>query len=183
LSQNMVTSYHHASGRGYGTGDGETVAHPAEKLRQTIIPKDDEKAKAVIAAAQKNLNNLKFLLGDKEPSVQAAQDQLDMVKPTNAAGMNLFDLGALVLGIMHRPTQTVARLHDATKPGGLQHKLRAPAAEEAPQGGQESQEPAQGEPQGASQASNPQTAAPAAPGAPQAVPAAPQAGGPAPQAA
>jgi len=162
LTANLVTSAHHSDGKGWGSGDGHTVGHPAEKLRQTIIPKDDERAKAAIDAAQKHINGLKFLLGDDEPTVQTAQGQLNLVKPTSGAGMNLFDLGVLLINIMHTPTQAVARAHSGTKPGGHSPNRRAPVQEEA-QGGQETQETAQG---GAEAPGEAPTAAQAAPGAP-----------------
>jgi hypothetical protein len=164
LTGNTITTSHHEDGKGWGSGDGHTVAHPAEKLRTTIIPKDDEHAKAVIDAAQKHINNLKVLLGDKDPDVQAAQSQLNMVKPTEAAGMNLFDLASLAIGIMHKPTQAVARAHSGTKSGGHAAHLRAPEA----QGGQQNAPEAQGAEQDQSQAPADQNAAPAPQGAPSA---------------
>lgn len=173
LAANVAMSAHHSGGKGYGSGDGHTVLHSADKLRSTIIPKDDESAKAVIAAAQKHLSNLEFLLGKKDPSLQAAQGQLNLVKPTNAAGMNLFDLAMLAIGIMHKPTQAVARAHSGTKQGGHAAHLRAP---EAP-GGQEPTPEAQGGAQDQNQAPTDQSAAPEAQGAPQAAPALPQAQG------
>jgi hypothetical protein len=80
LSGNLVMSAHHSSGKGYGSGDGHTVGHPAEKLRQTQIPKDDANAKAAIAVAQHCINNFKFLLGDDDPTVQTAQGQLILAR-------------------------------------------------------------------------------------------------------
>src|ERR1700687_2434540 len=53
LTKNLIMSAHHSSGKGWGSDAGHTVGHPTDKLRQTIIPKDDENAKAAIAAAQK----------------------------------------------------------------------------------------------------------------------------------
>jgi hypothetical protein len=162
LTMNTITSSHHEGGKGYGSGDGHSVGHPADQLRTTIIPKGDEHAKAVIDAAQKHINNLKFLLGDKDPDVQAAQSSLDLVKPTEAAGMNLFDLASLAIGIMHKPTQAVARAHSGTKAGGHHAALRAP---EAP-GGQQAAPEAAGASQDQSQAPTDQNAAPEAQGPP-----------------
>lgn len=172
LTANLVTSAHHSDGKGWGSGDGHTVGHPVEKLRQTIIPKDDENAKAVIAAAQKCITDFKFLLGDDDPAVQTAQGQLDLVKPTAAAGMNLQDLGVLVIQIMNKPTQEVAKAHSGTKDGGHSPQLRGPGGATPPEG-QEQPETAQGGAQGGGEGSEAQTAsstpesAPAAAQAPQ----------------
>ena len=163
LATNFITSAHHAAGKGHGSGDGHTLGHPSEKLRQTIIPKDDERAKATIEAAQKCVSNFKFLLGDDDPTVKEAQSQLDLVKPTFGAGMSLFDFGVLVINILHKPTQAAARAHNGTKEGGHQPSLRAPAQ-------QESQPEAQGEEQGDGGASTDQSEAPASQGAPDAAP-------------
>lgn len=176
LATNFITSAHHASGKGYGSGDGHTLGHPSEKLRQTIIPKDDERAKETIAAAQKCINNFKFLLGDDDPTVQTAQGQLNLVKPTSGAGMSLFDFGVLVINIMYKPTQAIARAHAGAQPGGHQPTLRAHV--EAPSaGGQQSQPEAQGEEQETQEAPTDQSAAPEAQEAPAAAPAPVQAQG------
>ena len=169
LTGNLIMSAHHSGGKGYGSGDGHTVGHPAEKLRQTQIPKDDANAKAAIAVAQKCINNFKFLLGDDDPTVQTAQGQLNLVKPTNAAGMSLFDFGVLLINIMFKPTQAVARAHNGTKPGGHSAHLRGPV-QEAPQEGQETQPEPQGGAQEAEQAPSGTQAAPAAQGPPAAAP-------------
>lgn len=171
LTANLVTSSHHSGGKGWGSGDGHTVGHPAEKLRQTMIPKNDERAKAAIDAAQKHINNLKFLLGDDEPTVQTAQGQLNLVKPTSGAGMSLFDLGVLLINIMHSPTQAVGRKHSEAKHGGAIHARRTAPSQASSQGGQESQETPQGEAPETGEAPTGTPAAPAAQGSPQAVPA------------
>lgn len=151
LTSNLVTSAHHSGGKGWGSGDGQTVGHPVEKLRQTIIPKEDENAKAVIAAAQKCITDFKFLLGDDDSSVQTAQGQLNLIKPTAGAGMNLQDFGVLVIQIMNKPTQEVAKAHSSTKSGGHAPQLRGPGPA-APSEGQEQPETAQGAPQEGEQA-------------------------------
>lgn len=183
VTGNMITSAHHSAGKGYGSGDGHTVGHPTEKLRTTVIQKDDEHAKAAIAAAQKNINNLKFLLGGDEPSVQTAQSQLDLVKKTDGAGMNLFDFGGMLIQVMFRPMQAMARAHSQTHPDGPSPQLRVSKAEAAPTGQESPQEP-QGDAQGGGAAPTDQPVAPEAAAAPQAAqvppagaPAAPQAQG------
>jgi len=167
LTENILTSGHHADGKGYGSGDGKTVGHPAEKLRQTIIPAEDENAQSVIEAAQKLINDFKFLLGDDDPTVQTAQGQLNLVKRTNGSGMSLFDFGVLMIQMMYKPVQAVARAHNGTKAGGHTNHLRGPEAQSA----QEQPETAQGGAQEAEQAPEDQTQAPEAPAAPAAAPA------------
>ena len=71
-------SAHQTTGKGWGSDEGHTVGHPSEKLHQTMIPKNDENAKAAIAAAQSMVNNFKKLLGDDDPTVQTAQGHLNL---------------------------------------------------------------------------------------------------------
>jgi hypothetical protein len=172
LATNFITSSHHSDGKGYHSGDGHTLGHPSEKLRQTVIPKDDARAKEAIDTAQKCISNFKYLLGDDNPDVQTSQGQLDLVKPTSGSGMSLFDFGVLLINIMHKPTQLIAQAHNGTKDGGHQPQLRAP--------GQETQQEPQGGEQGTEDTSTDQQEAPAAQGAPEAAPA-PAAAAPAPQ--
>ena len=178
LTKNFIASAHHSGGKGFGSGDGHTVGHLSDKLRTTIIPKDDENAKTTIAAAQKYLNDIKKVMGDDSPEVTAAHSQLALVKKTEGAGMNLLDFGVMMIQLMHAPTQAVARAHDKTKPGGMHPRLRAPvkqSAQEAPEAG--------AQPQGEAQAGGEAPAAPTAPAAPAGAPVAPQAAPVAPQAA
>ena len=181
LTGNLLTTAHHSGGKGWGTGDGHTIGHPADALRNTIIPKDDEHAKATIQAAQKHLDNLEELLGEKDPTIQTAKSQLSLVKKTDGAGMNLLDFGVMMTQIMFRPNQAVARAHAKTKPGGINPRLSAPGGsqsnnagesqpggEQPSQNGDQPQESAQQPPQAAG-------AAPDASAAPAAAPAAPQA--------
>ena len=176
LTANVVSTAHHSKGKGWGSSEGHTVGHPSQKLRDTIIPKDDEKAKDAIDAAQKLLNDVKKLLGDKEPAVLTAQGLLDLVKPTSGQGMNLLDFGALLQHLVNKPILAVARAHSGTKEGGHAPHLRAPG-KVAPVEGSETPQEAQGEAPGAEQAPTAQTAAPEAQTPPVASAAAPQAQG------
>lgn len=170
LSGNLLLSAHHSTGKGWGSGDGHTVGHPSEKLRTTIIPKDDENAKATIGAAQTHLNGIAKLLGDDDPTVMTAQNQLQLIKKTDGQGMNLLDFGVMLTQLMHGPHQAVARAHSNTHPDGPSPHLRASRAE-APQPDQESQESPQGEAQTAETAPEGQEAPPEAPAAAVAAPA------------
>ena len=164
LGKNLVTTFHHSGGKGWGHGDGQTVGHPSDTLRTTIIPKNDEAAKSTITAAQKYLSDIGSLLGKDEPSVKTAQGQLDLVKKTDGAGMHLQDFGVMMIQLMHSPTQAVARAHQGTKPGGHSPKLSPPGPGAAPE--------AQTDQSGASGSPAPPEAAEASP-APSATPAAP----------
>jgi len=173
LTANVVSTAHHSKGKGWGSSEGHTVGHPSQKLRDTIIPKDDEKAKDAIDAAQKLLNDVKKLLGDKEPAVLTAQGLLDLVKPTSGQGMNLLDFGALLQHLVNKPILAVARAHSGTKEGGHAPHLRAPG-KATPIEGAETPKEAQGGTPGAEQAPTAQAAAPEAQTPPVASAAAPQ---------
>jgi hypothetical protein len=167
LTGNLVMSAHHSDGKGPGSGDGHTVGHSAEKLRQTLIPKNDERAKAAINAAQTYLNHLKVLLGDDEDTIKTAQGHLNLVKPTSGSGMSLFDMGVLLINIMHAPTQKMGQKHSESKHGGEIHARRTgPAQEESQGGGQEApgEAPEAGAGSEAQAAPEAQGAAPTAPG-------------------
>ena len=179
LTGNMITSAHHSGGKGWGSGEGHTVGHPSDKLRTTVIPKDDEHAKASIAAAQTHLNNLSKLIGEDDPAVTTANSQLDLVKKTDGAGMSLLDFGGMLIQIMYRPMQAAARAHSGTKEGGHAPHLRGPE-EATASGSQESPTEPQGEAEGGGGAPEDSSAAPAAPESATAAPA-PPAGAPAPQ--
>jgi hypothetical protein len=126
LGHVLLTSGHKSGGKGYGSGDGETVGHHAQKLRETLIPKDWPEAQAAISAAQRFISQVGSLLGEKDQSVQVAQSQLDLVKKTSGAGMSAFDFFVLIQQCLFAPTQAIARAHSGTKPGGHSPALRAP---------------------------------------------------------
>lgn len=167
LTANLLTTMHHSNGKGWGSGDGHTIGHPAHQLRNTIIPKDDENAKAAIAAAQHHLDNIGKVLGKDNQVVQTANSQLSFVKKTDGVGMNLLDFGVMLLQIMHAPNQTVAREYNGVKPDGHQPQLRGPI--EASDSGEESTETDQSEaqtPQEGSEGTSAAESAPSAPAAP-----------------
>lgn len=172
ITGNLLTSAHHSTGKGWGSGDGQTVGHPSEKLRTTVVPKDDENAKAAVSAASTHLNNLEKLLGEDDPAVKSAKGQLQLVKQTDGAGMTLLDFGVMLTQIMYGPTQAVARAHSGNKDGGHAPHLRAPGQVES-QNAQDSQTPPAGDDQmaeNAPEAPEPAAGAPAAPGAPATAP-------------
>jgi hypothetical protein len=126
LTANLLTSSHHSSGKGWGSGDGQTVGHGSDALQNTIIPEDDENAVAVLSAAHSLLNKISSLLGDDEPAVKIAEAQLRLVGSHDGAGMNLLDFGCALQQIFGPPIQAVARSHSGTKQGGHSPQLRAP---------------------------------------------------------
>jgi hypothetical protein len=126
LGNNLLTTSHHADGRGYGYGDGHTVGHGVESLRNTIIPKGDENAKDAIQAAGSLLNKIAALLGDDEPAVKTAQSQLKLVAKNEGAQMTLFDFAVFLIQIVHSPIQALSRAISATHPDGPSVRLRAP---------------------------------------------------------
>lgn len=179
MTNNLLTSAHHSGGKGYGSGDGHTVGHPSEKLRTTTIPKNDEKAKAAIAACQKYLDDIGYLIGDDDPTVVTANSQLKLLKRFNGTGMSLFDFGVMLIQITHPPTQAAAQKHSQAQHGRVHAKLTAPqqgggSADQQPtQGDQDQAEPGQGAAPAGGGAPDDQSAAPEAPAAPQGEEAAP----------
>lgn len=146
FGNNLITTSHHSDGKGYGSGDGHTVAHPAESLRNAVIPKGDEQAKTAVDAAQSHLNNIGKLIGDDNPDVKTAKNQLKLVEKTSGAGMTLLDFGIFLTQLMLKPTQAVSQVISGTKKGGHASHLRGPESQSltAPGEQEESQEGAAG---------------------------------------
>src|SRR6202789_2855207 len=119
LTNNLLTTMHHSDGKGWGSGDGHTIGHPSDALRTTLIPDDDKHAIKTMQAAQKPSTNIGSLIGDDDPAVKMAKSQLNLVKKTDGAGMNLLDFGVMLTQIMYGPNQAIARAHQGTKPGGI----------------------------------------------------------------
>jgi hypothetical protein len=126
LGANLVMTAHHSTGKGYGSGDGHTVGHGTDSLRATIVPKNDENAKAAIDAAQAHLNNIGKLIGNDDPTVKTANGQLALAKKSDGAGMNLFDFGVLITQLLHKPTQAISQVISGAKEGGHAVHLRGP---------------------------------------------------------
>jgi len=118
---NILTSFHRSGGRGFGSGDGSSQAWPAEKLRQTIIVKDDPNAIKAIAAARSLVNLVAKLVGDDDRSVTIAKSQLSIIGKQNGSGMHVADLLTALNSLVNLPLQTVARLHSTARSGGEHH--------------------------------------------------------------
>jgi len=121
LTANLLTSYHHAGGKGWGSGDGSTQAWNAEKLRQTIIPKKSELAKDAVDATRSFISKLEFLLGKDESTIKTAKAQLQIVGSQDLAGMNVADAMAALINLVHQPLQKVAQRHQLAQHGGEAH--------------------------------------------------------------
>lgn len=135
LTRNLVTTMHHSEGKGWNSGEGHTVGHPAAKLRETLIPKKDENAKAALEAAHAYLMDIKKLLPD-EPSVKVSLNQLKLAEQTDGEGMNLQDFGVFIIHLLQNPTQAVSRAHSMNKHGRVHPTLTGPQEE-----GQQQQQP------------------------------------------
>ncbi len=131
LTNNLLTTAHHSGGKGYGSGDGHTVGHSSEALRNTIITKDNPQAIAAIKACRSLLNKISSLLGDEDPAVKTAKSQLNIIGKNQGAGMNCLDFAVGLIQTTSAPIQAVARAHSGIKEGGHGPQLRAPVA--APQ--------------------------------------------------
>jgi hypothetical protein len=121
LTKNLVLAEHSL----HGTNGGVTVGYSADKLREVIIPKNDENAKAAIDATKSFVSKARKLLGNV-PTVQTAQSQIELVGQHNGEGMTISDLVIGLINIPHPLIQNVARLHSGTKTGGHHPLLRAP---------------------------------------------------------
>jgi hypothetical protein len=128
FTKNLLTTAHHAGGKGWGSGDGSTVGHPVDKLQETVIPPDDQNAIAALHKAQALVNHFKTLLGENNQQVKTAQSQLDLIKHNNAAGMTLFDFGVALQQLPSASLQAISRAHHATKSRAVTPKLRSPRA-------------------------------------------------------
>lgn len=62
----------------YGKGDGQTMGFSFDKLSQTTIPQ--EQFAPVLASSQRQVDYASKVLGSNDPTVQAAQSKLDLMK-------------------------------------------------------------------------------------------------------
>jgi len=125
LSGNLLTTHHTPEGRGWGSGDGSTQAWPIDKLRQTVITKDDKNAITAISAARSFISKVESLIGET-PEVLKAKSQLKIVGHANLEGVTLSDAIIALLQIVHSPYQALVRQHSRAHPEGMAVHLRAP---------------------------------------------------------
>jgi hypothetical protein len=122
FTNNFITASHTQ----HDPQGGSTVAHPSEKLRQTIIPKNNPLATKAIDACRTLVNRIASLLPATEPLVQTAKSQIALVGKVNGSGMTCFDLGAALIAIVHPLFLLLARKHQVVKHGVAHPTLTAP---------------------------------------------------------
>lgn len=123
LTANLLSVSHSK----YGEDGGVTVAHPADKLRSTIIPKDSAPAKAAISAAKSFVSDAEKLIGN-DKTIQIAKSQLALIGKHDGEGMTAVDLMIALQNIPYPVIQSIARGHNGTKEGGHSAKRRPPKA-------------------------------------------------------
>lgn len=174
ITKVLLSSYHHEKGKGFGSGEGETVGHPVEKLNSTLIPKDFAPAIKAIGAVRTLITKAASIVGDKDPAITKGRSQLGLLNAANGAQMNLMDFNSMMQFLVLPVIQSVARAHHAVKvhhlgqnshPGDprltpARHGMPQPSEEE---GGEEEQpEPEENSSQGNAPANAPANAAPPA---------------------
>jgi hypothetical protein len=122
LTANLLVASHSK----HSADGGSTVAYPAQKLRETIIPTGDENAKAAIQSCKTLISKIASLIPDA-PEIKKAQSQLALVSKNSGSGMTLENFTVALLQIAAGPIKAVARAHSGTKPGGHSPQLRAAA--------------------------------------------------------
>lgn len=122
LTTNFITATHTQ----HDPKGGVTVAHPSEKLRSTIIPKDSELAKNAVQACKTLVSKIAGLLPDNPPEILRAKSQIALVAKEEMSGMNLFDAGVFLLAIVHPLFQLLARRHQFVKHGADHPTLTGP---------------------------------------------------------
>jgi hypothetical protein len=110
----------------HDSGGGSTVAHHSQKLKEVIVPKDWEDAKAAVAAERSFISKCAILLGDDDPAIKLAKSHIALIGRANLAGMTVFDAAVALLSIPGPLIQSIARAHSGTKDGGHAPHLRAP---------------------------------------------------------
>jgi hypothetical protein len=128
LSANLLTHAHDENSK-YGEGNSQTVAWPASKLLEQIIPKDSVAAGEAIQAAKSYITKLKSLTGS-DPSIDKGLATISLIGKTGAAGMSVSDFFIALQNICVAPTQLLARQHSAVKHsdiGGIHPSLTAPS--------------------------------------------------------
>jgi hypothetical protein len=106
---------------------GATVAHPAEKLRQTIIPKKFQPAIDAVAACRTLINRATALVPD-EPAAKQAKSQIAIIGQNELSGMTAFDAGAALVAIVHPLFQALARRAQFVKHGEHHPTLTGPGS-------------------------------------------------------
>jgi hypothetical protein len=128
LTNNLVASHHHTGGKGYGTGDGHTVGYNTERLRETLIPRDDKNAQKLLASAKSLVSKAEALLGPEENAIKTAKAQLNVMGKHDLTGMNAMDVGVAMQNMFVPILQALARAHNGNKNNAHHPKLTGPRA-------------------------------------------------------
>jgi hypothetical protein len=116
ITQNLLSSYHHEGKGGWGTSEGETVAHPVYKLHSTLIPHDHfEPAIKAIGALRTLITKAASVVGDKDPVIVRLRGQLGLLSRSNAHGMNLFDFDSMIHFLALDAVKAIAKAHHKVK--------------------------------------------------------------------
>jgi hypothetical protein len=107
--------------------EAATVAYPAGKLREVVVPDDNPEAKAAIRAAADVVSKAAKFLGEDDPSVKTAKSQLSLIQKTDGAGMTCSDFIVALINLPYPVIQSLARTHSTVKhQGALNPKLTGP---------------------------------------------------------
>jgi len=98
-------------------GSGETVLHPSEQLRQTIVPAKFEPAEKAIQACRSFVSKCEGLIGET-PETRVAKSQLAMLAKRSGAQMTAFDLASALLVVPAPVIRDLAKKHSAHKHSG-----------------------------------------------------------------
>lgn len=128
LSQNILSTFHHGSGDGFGSSHGLTAGWRSDDLKSAIVPKDSDAAKAVCTAANRLVSQAASLIGEKNPAIAQAKSMLQVICKNNLSGMSLFDAAISMTNISHSVVQSLAREYSNSHPDGPAIHLRAPKA-------------------------------------------------------
>jgi hypothetical protein len=109
MTRNILFTFHQKGGKGWGSTEGATIAFNADKLRETLIPADNEEAKTALADAKSLVNEFAKLLGDNDPAVKTAQSQLKLIGKHDGQGMTALDFSLALLNLPTPLLQGVAR--------------------------------------------------------------------------
>lgn len=132
LTKNFVSATHSV----HGPNGGVTTAHPSDKMRNVIVPKDFEPAKDAINACKALVNKAASIMPAKEQHrddsptavIDTAKNQLALIGKQQGAGMTAMDLAGALIAIPSPVIQTISRLHSSVKNNGHHPMLTAPAA-------------------------------------------------------
>jgi hypothetical protein len=127
MTRNVLFTMHHKNGAGWGSTEGSTIAFNADKLREVLIPEDNEEAKTALADAKGLVNEFAKLLGDDDPAVKTAKSQLGRLSKHDGHGMTALDFSLALLNLPTPLLQAVTRGVHKKRHGEHSVRLSSPA--------------------------------------------------------